>query len=43
MAEWTAIGLGLGGNLGDPAAMIDHATETLRARGHVRLDAVSSL
>ena len=43
MAEWTAIGLGLGGNLGDPAAMIARATETLRTRGHVRLDAVSSL
>ncbi len=43
MAEWTAIGLGLGGNLGDPAATVARAVETLRARGHVRLDAVSSL
>ncbi len=43
MAEWTAIGLGLGGNLGDPAATIARATETLRARGHVRIDLTSSL
>ena len=43
MAEWTAIGLGLGGNLGDPAATIAKALATLGARGHVRIDRVSSL
>ena len=43
MAEWTAIGLGLGGNLGDPERAIDEALGALRARRHVRIDAVSSL
>lgn len=43
MADWVAIGLGLGGNVGDPKATIARAVDVLRARGHVRLDAVSSL
>ncbi len=43
MADWVAIGLGLGGNVGDPEVMIARAIDVLRARGHVRLDAVSSL
>ena len=43
MAEWTAIGLGLGGNLGDPATTIGEAVAVLGARGHVRIDRVSSL
>lgn len=43
MAEWTAIGLGLGGNLGDPAATIAQAYTALVAGGHVRIDRVSSL
>ena len=43
MADWTAIGLGLGGNLGDPEATIARAYAVLRGRGHVRVEAVSSL
>lgn len=43
MAEWTEIGLGLGGNLGDPEATIAHAYAALRARGHLRIDTISSL
>jgi len=43
MADWVAIGLGLGGNLGDPAAAIRAALAALVARGHVRVDRVSSL
>ena len=37
------IGLGLGGNVGDPAASIRSAVEALRARGIAEIDAVSSL
>ena len=43
MPDWTAIGLGLGGNLGDPAATIMAACALMRSRGRVRLDAVSKL
>ena len=44
MAEgWTPIGLGLGGNLGDPAAAIGAALRLLAARGHVQISRVSSL
>ena len=43
VTEWTAIGLGLGGNLGDPAATIAHALGCLSSRGRVRIEAVSSL
>jgi 2-amino-4-hydroxy-6-hydroxymethyldihydropteridine diphosphokinase len=44
MAErWTEIGLGLGANLGDPPAAIRAALDALACRGHVRIDAVSSL
>lgn len=43
MADWTAIGLGLGGNLGDPAATIASAYAALAARGNIRVDRVSSL
>ena len=42
MAEWVAIGLGLGGNLGDAPAAIAAALRTLVERGHVRVTAVSS-
>lgn len=43
MADWIAIGLGLGGNLDNPETTIARAVETLRARGHVRFDVMSSL
>ena len=43
MPEWVAIGLGLGGNLGDPAAAIRAALDALAAGGRVRIGAVSSL
>ena len=43
MPEWTAIGLGLGGNLGDAPAKIDEALRVLAARGHVRVGVVSSM
>ncbi len=43
MPDWTAIGLGLGGNLGDPAAAIAGALRCLAGRGHLRIGAVSSL
>ncbi len=44
MAEgWTPIGLGLGGNLGDPAAAIGAALRLLAERGHVRIEITSSL
>ncbi len=43
MGDWTAIGLGFGSNLGDPAAAIACAVDTLQARGHVRIEAMSSL
>ena len=43
MRDWIAIGLGLGGNLGDPAAMIAKALRCLDERGMVRVDTVSSL
>ena len=42
MAEWVAIGLGLGGNLGDAPATIATALRTMGERGHVRITAVSS-
>ena len=41
--RWTQIGLGLGGNLGDPPAAIRAALAALDAGGHVRVGAVSSL
>ena len=40
---WIAIGLGLGGNLGDAPATISSALRVLAERGHVRVDKVSSL
>ena len=44
MAErWIDIGLGLGGNLGDPPAAIRAALEALAAGDHVRVGATSSL
>ena len=45
MAEpgWTAIGLGLGGNVGDAPAAIERALACLVERGHVRIERVSSL
>ena len=43
MPEWTAIGLGLGGNLGDAPATIREALDVLAARGHIRVHAVSSM
>ena len=43
MAEWVAIGLGLGGNLGDPTAAIRAALDALADGGRVRIGAVSSL
>ena len=42
-SPWIAIGLGLGGNLGDPPAMIERALRCLAERGHVRVGRVSSL
>ena len=41
--RWIAIGLGLGGNLGDPPAAIRAALDRLTAGGHVHISAVSSL
>ena len=43
MADRVAIGLGLGGNLGDPPAMIAAALRMLSARGHLTITAVSSI
>ena len=43
MTEWVAVGLGLGGNLGDPAAAITQALDALARRGHLRLSAVSTI
>ena len=43
MADWVAIGLGLGGNLGDAPATIAAALRTLVERGHLRIAAVSSI
>ena len=40
---WVSIGLGLGGNLGDPAEAIARALRVLVERGHVRIAATSSL
>lgn len=40
---WTAIGLGLGGNLGDVERTIGSALSLLSDRGHIRLGAISSL
>ena len=42
-AGWTAIGLGLGANLGDPPAAIAAALRALEAGGRVTISAVSSL
>ena len=42
-AGWVAVGLGLGGNVGDPPAAIAEALRCLEARGHVRLKAVSAV
>ena len=39
----TKIGLGLGGNVGDPAATIHAALDALTARGIAEIDRVSSL
>jgi 2-amino-4-hydroxy-6-hydroxymethyldihydropteridine diphosphokinase len=41
--RWVEIGLGLGGNLGDPPAAIRAALAELNAGGHVRVGAVSSI
>ncbi len=43
LAEWVAVGLGLGGNLGDPAATIPLALDALAGRGHLRIAAVSTI
>ena len=43
MAEWVDIGLGLGGNLGDPGRTIERALVLLHERGHVRIHKTSSL
>lgn len=43
MADWIAIGLGLGGNLGDPPKTIRRALALLVSRGHVRIAVTSSL
>ena len=43
MADWIAIGLGLGGNLGDPPSMIAAALRMLGRRGHVGVTAMSSI
>ena len=40
--SWTAIGLGLGGNLGDAPATLRQALRALQDRGHIRIDRVSS-
>jgi 2-amino-4-hydroxy-6-hydroxymethyldihydropteridine diphosphokinase len=40
---WTSIGLSLGSNLGDGPATLAGALRALEARGHVRLERVSSL
>ena len=40
--RWIPIGLGLGGNLGDPAVAIRAALAALAAGGHVRVGAISS-
>ncbi len=40
---WRAIGLGLGGNVGDAPSAIAEALRCLEARGHVRLGRVSSI
>ena len=43
MAEWVAIGLGLGGNLGDAPATIAAALRMMVERGRLRITAVSSI
>ena len=43
MADAVAIGLGLGGNIGDPAAAIAQALRCLEARGRIRITRASSL
>lgn len=43
MDDPVEIGVGLGGNVGDPVAAIDAALAALRDRGVMRIDAVSSL
>ena len=42
-SDAVAVGLGLGGNLGDPAATIVQALDLLAARGHLRISAVSTV
>lgn len=42
-APWTQVVLGLGGNVGDAPATIDAALRALAARGHVKVDRISSL
>jgi 7,8-dihydro-6-hydroxymethylpterin-pyrophosphokinase len=41
--QWTPIGLGLGGNLGDAPAAIDRALQVLAERGHLRIERVSRI
>lgn len=41
--DWIAIGLGLGGNVGDSPAAIAEALRCLEARGHVRFGRVSQV
>ena len=41
--EWIAVGLGLGGNVGDPPTAIAEALHCLQARGHVRFGRVSQV
>ena len=43
MVDRFEIGLGFGGNVGDPVATIGAAVRSLRERGHVHIDKVSSL
>ena len=43
MADRVAVGLGLGGNLGDPAASIVQALDLLAGRGHLLISAVSTI
>ena len=40
---WTAIGLGLGGNVGNAPHAIAEALRQLEARGHVRVGRVSAI
>lgn len=42
-ARWRAIGLGLGGNLGDVPRTIAKTVRCLEERGHIRIEKLSSL